>query len=210
VPYLTPDTEGRVITRPLYIPSEFLPIITGQLSELRNEWNWEPFGTLTVAECQEVIDNILDGYFGGNPLIGTIQAYVLDTLPQGALICDGSSYSFDDYPNLLGRLPTSIDNGDGTFTVPDLTELFLRGGATSDIGETGGENSVALSAEQNASHTHTIQQGYGPDVAASVVLGALSGFQAIPTEETTSSQGSGQAHENRPPFWSVVYALIAE
>jgi microcystin-dependent protein len=179
------------------------------LEYLTLPWLWEDFGDLSVSDCTEAIRDMLDSYYGGNPLLGTIQAYVLDTLPEGTLVCDGTTHSFDDYPALLGKLSSALDNGDGTFTVPDLTEYFLRGGGVDDIGATGGSSTVSLSSAQNGAHTHTIQYAYGPDVASSVVLGVLEGFQATPTEETTSEAGQGAAHENRPPFYSVVFALVA-
>lgn len=69
----------------------------------------------------------------GNPL-GSIISYMGTTAPNGYLICDGTEYNMADYPDLaiFFRDQFGAENyfgGDGeiTFAVPDLRNLFLRG-----------------------------------------------------------------------------------
>jgi len=92
-------------------------------------------------------------------------------------------------------------------TLPDLNgaiagnQRFLRGAATS--GTIGGVDSVSLSIPELAAHTHTVPaQGTlvssgGSSVARPSVSGTL----------TSSSVGSGTAHENRPAFYEVVWII---
>jgi len=61
---------------------------------------------------------------------GTILTYAgpTSTLPNGYLICDGSSVNRIDYPNLFAAIGTSWGSVSGTtFNLPDTRGLFLRG-----------------------------------------------------------------------------------
>jgi len=66
MPYLTPDEvpEGG-ICRPLVIPasSEWLAIVSGALTELTKPYNWEQFGTLTVAEAVAAMETMIGEYY---------------------------------------------------------------------------------------------------------------------------------------------------
>lgn len=69
----------------------------------------------------------------GNP-IGTVISFMGKTAPDGYLVCDGGEYAISAYPRLAGFIKEQFDSfgyfgGDGetTFAVPDLRNLFLRG-----------------------------------------------------------------------------------
>lgn len=67
MPYLTPDDipEGDVC-RPLFIPhsSDWLAIISGALTELQKNWNWEQSPTgITVAEAIARVDLLIEQYY---------------------------------------------------------------------------------------------------------------------------------------------------
>ncbi len=69
----------------------------------------------------------------GNP-IGTVISFIGRTSPDGYLVCDGGEYAISAYPRLAGFIKEQFDSfeyfgGDGetTFAVPDLRNLFLRG-----------------------------------------------------------------------------------
>lgn len=60
--------------------------------------------------------------------VGTIQAFATNNIPNGWLICDGSSLSINEYPDLywaIGHL-YGID-GENRFLIPDLQGRFIRG-----------------------------------------------------------------------------------
>lgn len=66
--------------------------------------------------------------------VGTILIYALSTestLDQlnldGWLVCDGGLYSFQDYSELYGVIGQIYGGEDGSFAVPDLQGLFVRG-----------------------------------------------------------------------------------
>lgn len=68
MPYLTPEDFGEGDDcRPLFIPatSDWFAIVSGALTELIQPYNWEQFGTLTVAECIERMQSMIDAYYEG-------------------------------------------------------------------------------------------------------------------------------------------------
>lgn len=108
------------------------------------------------------------------------------TLPTGWVECDGSVLSDGD----------SVYNGQ---TLPDLNGgEFLRGNATS--GGTGGESTHTLTTAEMPAHTHTVERGAG------ATTGAEQGSSASATMNTGST-GSGNAHENKPPYYDMVWIM---
>lgn len=66
--------------------------------------------------------------------VGTIISYMGISAPDGFLICDGTAYQIEDYPDLakhikdhFGTINYFGGNGSTTFAVPDLRNHFLRG-----------------------------------------------------------------------------------
>lgn len=83
----------------------------------------------------------------GNP-IGTVISLMGTTPPKGYLVCDGSILNITDYPKLADFFEAQFGSsnhfgGDGetTFGIPNLQDLFLRGynpnedGLSGEIGE---------------------------------------------------------------------------
>lgn len=73
--------------------------------------------------------------------IGVVQAFAGNTVPDGWLLCDGSAVSRTDYADLYAVIGDTYGAGDGTstFNLPDLTDKFIQGNATS-----GTEHSAGL------------------------------------------------------------------
>jgi microcystin-dependent protein len=147
-------------------------------------------------------------YTEENPMIGVILEYVTNDAPSNCLPCDGTIYNRVDYPILYSRLDSAFIIDADTFETPDKVGLFSLGSET-NIGEVGGEASHTLSAAEMPIHTHQISNGFGPNVALSAVLGAIEGLSPVPTAETTTSSGSGSAHNNMPPYIKVKYCIVA-
>lgn len=132
------------------------------------------------------------------PPIGSIVAWLktfpnVPTLPECWAECNGQK--IDDLESPL--------NGQRT---PDLNyqSRFLCGGTVS--GKQGGEASHALTEAELAVHDHVIT---GVDLVNSRLAGAQPTyiFNAGVTTTSTDPAGSGDAHENRPPFYSVVWIM---
>jgi len=68
MPYLTPEDFGESDTcRSLLIPAttDWLAIVSGALTELVKTYNWEQWGALTVDECVERMQAMIDLYYEG-------------------------------------------------------------------------------------------------------------------------------------------------
>lgn len=75
-----------------------------------------------------------DSGSGGGLPVGSITAYAGKFTPSGWLLCDGSSVSRTDYPELYATIGTTYGSGDGrtTFNLPMLTDnRFIEGYSTS-------------------------------------------------------------------------------
>lgn len=112
----------------------------------------------------------------------------------------------DDWLECDGSIINDPESPMDGETLPDLNgdSRFLRAQATS--GAVGGEATHPLTLGELAAHTHEYVKGN-----ITTVVTAAFGFsdKRTRTESTvdTSSTGSGQAHENRPPFYNAVVIM---
>lgn len=209
MPWLTPSEEGDTVYRLLRIPVGFITHVNGALCSLEYVWNWEQYGTLTPEECAEAMQNMVTRYFEENEMIGVMLPYATSTIPDNLLDCDGSQYARVDYPALYAVLNASYIVDADHFTVPNMVDRVPAGaGGTGAIGDLAGSETVTLDTTEIPAHTHTIQNAYGDDVVNGY-LGAIGALVITQTEETTSSTGEGEAHENRQPThytgWGIVW-----
>lgn len=160
------------------------------------------------------------------------------TNPDGWLRCNGQVVSRTEYAALFAIVGTTYGAGDGstTFTLPDLRTRMPVGadGSTYPVGGTGGSETVALTAAQmpthshstpdhahTLSHTHSIPRASGTATVASgtgaTVANATSGSTGAASSTTTSSNnggntgsaGSGAAHPNMPPWLGLNFIIRA-
>lgn len=60
--------------------------------------------------------------------IGTIQAFAYNSIPEGWLLCDGSSMNISEYSDLYEIIGTTFGgNGVDSFNLPDMRGVFVRG-----------------------------------------------------------------------------------
>ena len=114
---------------------------------------------------------------------GMIMMYNGSSAPSGWAICNGSN---------------------GT---PDLRDRFIVGtGSSYSLGNTGGANSVTLTLNQIPAHTHTYER---TDVGINVAdrPWPASNNDCDMTNQNTSSAGGGQSHENRPPYYALMFIM---
>jgi len=111
-----------------------------------------------------------------------------NAIPSGYVLCDG---------------------GNGT---PDLRDRFVVGaGSGYSVGATGGASSVTLTTAQMPSHTHTYEDKYVELVSQNpgldIDFNATTYNQGGVRTGTTNAAGSGQSHENRPPYYALCYVM---
>ena len=140
---------------------------------------------------------------------GMILMFTGSTAPSGWALCDGQN---------------------GT---PDLRDRFIVGtGSTYSSGNTGGANSVTLTESQLPSHNHTfsgsgsdshghsIKTGQDDDSSTRAVTTTAfassttnrsglvnSSTVTISISGNTGNKGSGNSHENRPPYYALAFIM---
>lgn len=203
----TPALSGNRIVRALSIDDALIPHVSDAIAQLTIYSNW-----VTAGDSKEDIVNecfaALDSWYGGYMLIGQVSSF-LGTLPPFWLPLAGDTFDRVDYPELWGALDAQYKDST-TFTLPDLSDLFLAvaGTGSYSLGDSGGENEHTLITAEIPSHTHNytppqltldIRSVGAPTVSAAVI--------GPPTP--TSSTGDDAAHENRPPFYALIMGVFA-
>lgn len=111
--------------------------------------------------------------------VGCVQAFAGSSTPSGWLFCDGSAVSRITYADLYAVIGDTYGAGDGstTFNLPNLTDKFIQGNATS-----GTEHSAGL---PNITGSFTVEDYYPPNIPQ----GAFS----VATFETVRAGYAGNA-----------------
>lgn len=153
--------------------------------------------------------------------VGSIFPFVGGQAPSGFALCNGQALDRTQFAELFRLIGTKYGTtNSNNFKVPDLSGRFLVGVGTGySLGDTGGSQTVTLTAAQMPVHSHDVTGKAGRAQKSGVGLyesnvGGGSGWQVLSTTEqgsvsglTTSSAGSGQAHENRPPYFALEYII---
>jgi microcystin-dependent protein len=152
------------------------------------------------------------------PYIGEIRMFGGNFPPERWEFCNGQLLSISNNQALFALIGT-IYGGDGqtTFALPNLQSRFpihagSNAGTTFPLGQTGGLETVIVTATQLPTHTHSIGASTGPQTS-NRPTGAYqsTGNSYSTTHDTTAAAtepaGGGQAHENLPPYLVVNYII---
>ena len=162
----------------------------------------------TPAEMPAAIMDIsgLDGF-----PIGGITAYGGTAIPDGWLLCDGTTVSRELYSDLFKAVGTVFGEGDGstTFALPNLSSKFIYGASdTSAVGDIGGEETHTLTIGEIPPHSHEVK-GSSNNAGGYSVLGQWNGYASAAVSFSSGSSGGGQAHNNMPPYIKLYYIIKA-
>jgi hypothetical protein len=192
------------------------PIFIHEAAAVNDDRDFEDGNTDTVATTQSA-------EFTGSPSGTSIEfnpetGYRLDTVIRRASYGIGDirllTVTTDKFDVTGLGLDTSLERGfslcNGNNGTPDLSGKFIVGLGTGDygtVGNTGGEEEHTLTLGEMPPHSHNLVT---TDAGAANYNGSgyvPSGNPGTAGAIGTSSQGSGDAHENRPPYYVLAYVM---
>lgn len=164
-----------------------------------------------------------------DPFLGEIRMFGGNFAPIGWLLCAGQLVPISQYDALYNLIGTTY-GGDGvqTFALPNLSgRVPFHNSSTMIQGQSAGAESVTLTTNTIASHTHFVTStGAAGNVAApgNAIMadqgpGGLSVFGYQPydgTNQTTlvpgtiSNTGNSLPHDNLQPYLAVTFIISME
>jgi len=163
-----------------------------------------------------------------DPFVAEIRMFGFNFAPKGWAFCDGQILPISQNTALFSLLGTTY-GGDGksNFALPNLRDSFAlgtgQGPGLSDrwLGEQGGAESVSLQSTEMPSHGHVLNAAPSPttgDPSGAALAPMLNGSTAyrIPgtmaamAGDSTGAVGSGQPHENSPPYLTLNFCIALQ
>jgi microcystin-dependent protein len=152
------------------------------------------------------------------PYIGEIRMIAFGFPPRAWAYCDGQTLAINTNQALFAILGTTY-GGDGqtTFRLPDLRgRVPVHWGNQVSIGQRGGVETHPLTRNEMPAHTHQVTASTATAEVTSPA-GAVWGTTSKPAyasgADTTllptalETVGSGQPHQNMPPFLAVNFVI---
>ena len=192
--YLTPvfsDTDP-IIGREMYLRPSLWAVVFSHLGLLTNSWAWrqseDPTGATRFEVTEEIEQALLRLEFT-HMYIGEMRPFATADPPDGWLRCDGTVYANIDYPELASVIHSGYVVDADHFRVPDGTRRAFVDGV--DIGTHEGSETHTNTEAEMYQHAHEYEKTV---VAASIVLGELTGYQ-LGAYETELTSFIGESEE---------------
>lgn len=169
---------------------------------------WTEMDDSEWDETEAGVSRLMEELFT-NMMLGTIVPYVGAVIPEYLLLCDGGTYSREDYPDLYTTLPAELIIDTDTFTLPDMAGITVVGATLArPLLTTFGEETHTLIEAELASHAHI----YNPpvlnvDIEAPGVPDPVGAGIGFPTY--TDPTGGDQPHNNMQPSISLYWCVVA-
>ena len=162
------------------------------------------------------------------PFLAEIRVLPFNFAPRGWASCDGQLMPISQNTALFSLVGTYY-GGDGksTFGLPNLAGSFVMGtgqGAGLSprvIGETAGQGTVSLIANEMPAHSHALMAGATPGAttaAGNAMAPSANGASVYRTPggaaamagTAISPAGASQPHENRQPYLALTFCIALQ
>ena len=158
----------------------------------------------------------------GQPYVGEIRIFAGNFAPAGWSFCEGQLLPISENETVFQLIGTTYGgDGQSTFGLPDLRgRVPVHQGNGLVLAETGGVESVTLTAQQVPAHTHPLVgsaanasatspaggvPGTMPEVATSA-YGSDAPLTTL-TPQSISPVGGSQPHDNMQPYLCVDFII---
>lgn len=215
------SSESGVPSIPLLLSERSQSLLLAAIYYIQSRWHW---GYPEASEWDEIDHAISQAIFELTSRqmpdftpVGTIAIFPDIDPPAKWLRCNQDTYPTADYPDLFALLGYKYGGSGASFRLPDLREKFVLGyrndivSGSAVLDEVGGEASHVLTTAEMPSHSH-VQQHRTSGSGAVITSAGFSSNVATPVIATTTSTqpaGSGNPHNNMPPYHSLVYMIKA-
>jgi len=118
--------------------------------------------------------------------------------PDNYLLCDGSTFTATQYPDLADALGSEWADPflPDTWNTPNLINAYASGRAAGDMKTRVSANSVTLTTGQMPTHSHSYTRPFVQAVTYTPGPGPATFVTTF--NSATTSAGGGNSHENRP------------
>lgn len=199
--------------------------IVGAINQMTLEFNWSEDGDVAISFAVEEAKKTLESmiFMAFNPIpVGLIHPFASATIPEGYLLCDGSSLLTTDYPELFAVIGYAFGGSGSAFLIPDLVDRTVIGSSgTFAFGDTGGAPEVTLDTSQIPAHTHadsghahsiplvtSLPAQAGVGFAGDVTVPVVTSSTGVSFANNQNTGGDG-AHNNMQPYMSLTYMIYA-
>jgi len=154
------------------------------------------------------------------PYVGEIRMFAGNFNPAGWMFCDGATLPISEYETLFNLIGTTYGgDGQSTFALPDLRgRIPLHQGNGFTLAENGGVETVTLTVQQIASHTHPMLASSDPATVPNPQANVLSTtatatpyFNITPGQplspQAIPSVGGNQPHTNFQPYLCINFII---
>jgi len=216
---LASDDTGHFV----FLDAWSISLLDSMLSQERPLYLWandqNPLSESEIDDLDNKLSTAQDQLM--QSLVGLIMPVATATIPQGCLLCDGSTYARTDYPNLYAALDAAFIVDADNFRVPDMRDAFVMGASgTHAVGDTGGSFEHTMTEAELVSHSHsTVPHAHTESAAAPAIVTVgleLPTPSAVPAASVTgtadvivNSTGGGAPMDITPPFIALRYVVVA-